>query len=318
MTNKLISVDQDARSRRNFFAKAGAVLAAAGVAPKLMEAQTPINDAAVLNFALRLERLEATFYTVGMSKFAASDFAAANFAKTLTAAQATNAYLYFQTILAHEVSHVAQISAAIVATGGTVAQPDCYGFQIYGGDTKTFATADSFVAVAMLLENTGVTAYDGALATIQSPTILTTAASIATVEARHAAYVNQLNGVIPFPTPYDTPANQTSILAGLSNFIASCTSFPATSVPGPSAIVTPAKTMQLNSSGSTTANGLPIVAWQWEVVLGSLNSSVMNPNSPTPTVTFLGGPGVYTYTLVVTDSAGNQGVNALKVTYTGS
>jgi hypothetical protein len=45
---------------------------------------------------------------------------------------------------------------------------------------------------------------------------------------------------------------------------------------------------------------------------------VMNANSPNPTVTFLGGPGVYTFSLVITDSAGNTGGSVVKVTYTGS
>ena len=314
---KVISVDHHARSRRDFFAKAGAALAIGGIAPTLMEAQTPGNDVAVLNYALRLERLEATFYTVGLAKFAATDFAASNFAKSLTATQVANAYSYFQAIQTHEVSHVAQISAAITAMGGTTVATDCYGFQPGGMDTKTFATADSFIAVAMLLENTGVMAYDGALSTIVSPTVLTTAATIATVEARHASFLNQLNGVIPFPSAYDSPASVATILAAASSFIVSCTSFPDTSVPGPAATTTATKTLQLNAAGSSSPAGLPIVGWEWEVVLGSLNASVMNPNSPTPTVTFLGGPGIYTFTLVVTDAAGNTGVNYLNVTYTG-
>ncbi len=315
--DKVISVDQNARSRRNFFATAGAMLAAAGIAPNTMEAQTAGGDVAVLNYALRLERLEAAFYTVGLSKFAVTDFAASNFAKSLTASQVSNAYLYFQAIQQTELSHVAQITAAITGLGGTPVAVDCYGFQPFGSDTKTFASADSFVAVAMLLENTGVMAYDGALATIQSPTILTTAGTIATVEARHAAYLNQLNGVSPFPSSYDTPASQATILTAASAFITSCTSFPATAVAGPSGTTTASKTLQLNATGSTTATGLTIVAWEWELVLGSPNASVMNPNSPTPTVTFLGGPGIYTFTLVVTDSGGNTGVNSINVTYTG-
>jgi len=205
---KVISVDHNARSRRDFFAKAGAVLAVGGLAPSLIQAQTAGGDVAVLSYALRLERLEATFYTVGLAKFAATDFAASNFAKNFSATQVSNAYSYFQTIQQHETSHVAQITAAITSMGGTLPPADCYGFQSGGGDTKSLATADSFIAVAMLLENTGVMAYDGAISTIQSPTIMTTAATIATVEARHAAFLNQLNGVIPFPNAYDSPAKK--------------------------------------------------------------------------------------------------------------
>jgi hypothetical protein len=316
--NKLISVDNDARSRRNFFAKAGAFIAAAGVAPSLVEAQTFTSDVDILNYALRLERLEAAFYTVGLQKFAAADFAASAFAKNLTAAQVANAYTYFQAIQMHEVSHVNQISAAIMGMGGTLAPPDCYGFQPYGNDNKTFLNADSFIGVAMVLENTGVTAYDGAINLIQSASLRTTAATIATVEARHASYLNFLNGVIPFPAAYDTPATATSILTAAASFLASCSTFPAVAVAGPQNTTTSSKTLQLTSKGSMSAGGtLPIVSYEWEAVLGS-NCTVQNPNSPNPTVTFNGGPGVYTIALLIVDAAGNTGTAQVTVTYTGS
>jgi hypothetical protein len=315
--NRVISVDGNARSRRNFFAQAGALLAAAGVAPNVVNAQSFSSDVDVLNYALRLERLEATFYTLGLAKFGVADFAASNFAKSLTSAQVTAAYGYIQAIQQQEVSHVNQISAAIMGLGGTTAAPDCYGFQPYGGDLKSLATADSFIAVAMLLENTGVMAYDGALSLFQSQTLMTTAATIATVEARHAAYLNQLNGVSPFPAGYDTPATAQGILAAASNYLASCSSFPANAIAGPAGTTTAKNTLQLTAAGSTTAPGLAIVAYTWEVALGSPNASILNPSSATPTVTFLGGPGIYTFSLAVTDSAGNTGVGLLKVTYTG-
>lgn len=316
--DKLISVDNDARSRRNFFAKAGAFIAAAGVAPSLLKAQTFTSDVDILNYALRLERLEAAFYTVGLSKFAATDFAASNFAKSLTAAQAANAYTYFQAIQQHEMTHVSTITTAIMSMGGTPAPVDCYGFQPYGSDNKTFASADSFIAVAMVLENTGVMAYDGAISLVQSASLRTTAATIATVEARHAAYINQLNGMIPFPSAFDTPATATTVLTAATSFLAGCSTFPAVAVAGPQNVTTSSKTLQLNSTGSTSAGGtLPIISYIWETVLGA-NASVQNPNSPTPTVTFLGGPGIYTFSLVVTDAAGNTGSTQLKVIYTGS
>jgi hypothetical protein len=316
--SKIFSVDQDARSRRNFFAKAGAFLVAAGVAPKALEAQTFTSDVDILNYALRLERLEASFYTVGLSKFAATDFANANFAKTLTATQVANAYTYIQTIQQHEMSHVSQITAAIMGMGGTPVATDCYGFQPYGDDNKTFLNADSFMAIAMVLENTGVMAYDGAIGLVQSATLRTTAATIATVEARHAAYLNQLNGVIPFPAAYDTAATATTILTAASAFLAPCTSFPAIAVAGPQNTTTSSKTLQLNSTGSQSAGGTyPIIGYTWETVLGG-NASIQNPNSANPTITFLGGPGTYNVALTIVDASGNTGSTELKIIYTGS
>ena len=53
------------------------------------------------------------------------------------------------------------------------------------------------------LENTGVSAYDGAIAHIQRAALLTAGATIATVGARHASYLNLLNGDVPFPRAFD-------------------------------------------------------------------------------------------------------------------
>jgi hypothetical protein len=63
----------------------------------------------------------------------------------------------------------------------------------------------SAVRTAKLLENTGVRAYDGAIAHIFAAAYLTAGATIATVEARHASYLNLLNRTSPFPTAFDKP-----------------------------------------------------------------------------------------------------------------
>ena len=59
--------------------------------------------------------------------------------------------------------------------------------------------------VTQQLENVGVSAYDGALAFLTSAQLQTTGATIATVEARHASYLNLLNNMIPFPNAFDMP-----------------------------------------------------------------------------------------------------------------
>jgi hypothetical protein len=314
--DKQSTFDARARSRRDFFAKASAFFVAAGVAP-MLEAQTFNSDTDLLNFALRLERLEASFYTQGLAKFAATDIAAAQFAQNFGPKQVANIYSNLQAIQQQEMSHVMQISAAITALGGTAAASDCYGFQPYGGDVKSLKTADSFIAVAMTLENTGVMAYDGAISQIQSATLRTTAATIATVEARHAAYLNELNGVSPFPAAYDTAGTAATILTAAASFLAPCSIFPPTAVAGPKNQTTSSKTFQLDGSASTASNGQPVVSWVWETVLGN-NATVAMATYPKPTVTFLGGPGVYSFTLMVMDANGNQGVDTVKVTYTGS
>ncbi len=60
--------------------------------------------------------------------------------------------------------------------------------------------------------------YDGEIARITTPWPRTTAATIATVEARHAAYLNFVNGDSPFPDAFDEPKSQAEILAAASGF----------------------------------------------------------------------------------------------------
>ena len=86
----------------------------------------------------------------------------------------------FESIRQHENDHV----AALVAALGASARPK-----------PTFqnleqATFQAFVKLAQTLENTGVGAYLGAAPFIDSQAILASAASIMTIEARHAGYIN--------------------------------------------------------------------------------------------------------------------------------
>lgn len=85
------------------------------------------------------------------------------------------------------------------------------------------------VATARLLENTGVAAYLGAAGDISDPAYLAAAASILTIEARHASYLNEINGATGFPAAYDSGLNYAqvySIAAPLivpnSTFLPSC------------------------------------------------------------------------------------------------
>ena len=74
---------------------------------------------------------------------------------------------------------------------------------------------------AMALENTGVSAYDGAGQFIADPELLTAAGSIVAVEARHASYLNLLNGEIPFPAAFETAKSPEEILEIAGPFIVS-------------------------------------------------------------------------------------------------
>lgn len=161
------------------------------------------NDIDVLNYALTLEHLEYAFYRDGLNQFANNgDFPDGVRPRLLD-------------IRDHEKDHVDTIIQVIKDLGGTPVVELCYNFN-YGNSSA------QFLDVAQLLENTGVMAYSGAVATIRSKDILTASATIATIEARHASYLNLINGDNPFPDSFDTPKSKQEILAAAGGFIVAC------------------------------------------------------------------------------------------------
>ncbi|HEX4186345.1 MAG TPA: ferritin-like domain-containing protein [Solirubrobacteraceae bacterium] len=82
--------------------------------------------------------------------------------------------------------------------------------------TFVFPATDesSFLALASVLENTGVGAYNGAAPSLKSKEVLGVAASIAQVEARHAAAIELLLGNSPTPNQgFDRPLSKSQVLA---------------------------------------------------------------------------------------------------------
>jgi len=144
------------------------------------------NDISVLNYALTLEHLEATFYAAFASLYTPSNIQAAGF----DAASANVIAANIQVIAAHEATHVAFLNQTITSFGQTPATPCAYNLTTFGlTQSSTFV---QFLQVAALLENTGVTAYVGAISYIVNSDFTSVAASIATVEGEHAAYVANL------------------------------------------------------------------------------------------------------------------------------
>ena len=166
------------------------------------------KDVEVLNYALTLEHLEYAFYRDGLDEFSERDFAAAGFAAA--------DYGRLVELREHEEAHVKALTDVIRRRGGTPVRAACYDF----GDA--YDAVAKFLATAQLLENTGVAAYDGAIATLRAPDLRLVAATIATVEARHAAYLNLVNGDNPFPAAFDEPMSAALILAAVGGFVAPC------------------------------------------------------------------------------------------------
>ncbi len=200
-------------SRKKFLAGSAALLgggALAAAMPSVAKAHStpePPTDIDILNFALTLEHLEAVFYTQGLRKFDRQDF---RFffgpnrglppKAGLLEVAGLKVHDYFEIIRDHEQTHVDTLISVIKDLGGEPVPEARYNFA-----RTAFTSLKKFIAVAQLLENTGVTAYDGAVAHIEAAQLLTAGATIATVEARHASYLNLLNGDVPFPDTFDKP-----------------------------------------------------------------------------------------------------------------
>jgi rubrerythrin len=162
-----------------------------------------VTDVEILNYALTLEYLEATFYTQGLKEFDKGDFE--KYFKNnkpyrkqgIKDLDGGAVYEEFVRIREHEQTHVKTLKAVL----GNKAVPK----STYNFNKTAFTSVGKFLAVAEFLENTGVSAYDGAIAYIKAAKLQTAGATIATVEARHASYLNLINGDVPFPKPFDKP-----------------------------------------------------------------------------------------------------------------
>src|ERR1700737_112548 len=171
---------------------AGAVYRAGSVAPFVSQAlaQPGGQDAEILNFALPLEYLEADFYTVKARQVGLSGQAKA----------------YAAQFGAEEAEHVTALAATVKQLGGVPAKKPRFSFPA--------TNESSFLALASVLENTGVGAYNGAAPMLRSKQLLTTAGSIAQVEARHAAAIELLLARTPTPNGgFDVPLSKAQVLA---------------------------------------------------------------------------------------------------------
>jgi hypothetical protein len=162
------------------------------------------NNVDVLNYALTLEHLEATFYREGLDRFGNQDY--------LNLGLQTSVRDRVSTIGQDEDAHVQTLTQVITQLGGAPVQAATYDFG--------YSDLAGFLQVAMALENTGVAAYTGAAQyLIDSDELLTAALTIHGVEARHAAYLNILNNTSPFPDAIDQPKTPSEVLAIAGPFI---------------------------------------------------------------------------------------------------
>jgi hypothetical protein len=177
---------------------AGAVYGLGAVTPFVSQAlaQTGAGDVEILNFALTLEYLESDFYNV----------------KGKEVGLQGQAKSYATMFGEQEADHVKAIITTIKSLGGKpVAKP----MFVLPADSQS-----SFVALASVLENTGVSAYNGAAPSIQSKQVLAAAGSIVQIEARHAAAINLLIEKSPTPSGgFDVPLTKAQVLTKVKPLI---------------------------------------------------------------------------------------------------
>jgi len=176
-----------------------------------------VSDVDILNYALVLERLEYEFYRLHLQRYNESRIEGASIFNGFGNEVRSDIYDNLVEIRNHERTHVQTLIKVIKSLGGTPV-----GGSTLGGQTEYdfgVTSVKEFVATAQVLEDTGVMAYDGAIAYIHRPGLQTAGATIATVEARHASYLRLLNGEVPFPKPFDKPKAPRDICEMVDPFI---------------------------------------------------------------------------------------------------
>jgi hypothetical protein len=152
------------------------------------------QDVAILNFLLQLEYLQAAFYAEARDRAALGG----ELARVAT------------TLAAHEHAHVAFLRRTL----GPAARP-----------ARKFdfgnATADGkeFLAAAVTIEEAGIAAYVGQAGNLTKD-LITDAARITGVEARHAAWVRDLARRNPAPRAQDAAKTGQQITQMIGRFLA--------------------------------------------------------------------------------------------------
>jgi hypothetical protein len=167
-------------TRAAFLGKAvvgGAALIGALATPGRADAAAA-SDVAILNYALTLEYLQASFYTE---------------AERLGAIKGKLAPIPRQ-LGSVERAHVTAIKAAL---GRAAVKRPAFDFK---GVTEN---QTRFLKTAVAFEDLGAAAYKAQAARIKSPALLAAAISIHSVEARHAAWMRFLAGSTPAASAFD-------------------------------------------------------------------------------------------------------------------
>ena len=195
----LHAVEVGAMTRASFILRgalaAGAMFGASAATPLVSRALAQGGDVDILNFALTLEYLEADFYKRARELDLSTEVAAlaAEFGE-------------------HESQHVDSLTATVRALGGQPAKSPPFEFSM--------SSQNDFTRLAVMLEDTGVAAYNGAAPRLESKAILAAAGGIVQVEARHAGAVRRMAGMDPAPDAFDAGRSAAQIQRAIKPVIA--------------------------------------------------------------------------------------------------
>jgi rubrerythrin len=155
------------------------------------------DDIAVLQFALTLEYVQSALYRDALKDV--PDLA-------------PDTRRLVSELRDTEIEHVDALRATISEAGGRPNDRPRVDF----GDA--LASEASFLKLANTLEDTGVSAYNGAAPQFENSDFVAAFASLAQVEARHAALVRFARDKPPAPLPLDKASNQQAVRAAYGPF----------------------------------------------------------------------------------------------------
>jgi rubrerythrin len=165
----------------------GAAMLSTLVAPS--EAAAKLGDVRILNFGLRFERLQATFYTQAEELGTIATMAAAK-------------REWARTLGAHERAHVRIIKKVL----GPKAEPRP--FFDFGEDNETDA---AFTRTAVAMEDLTVALLTGIMPQVHDRGLAAALFGLLTVEARHASWARNIVGAVPAAAAFDRPRTLRSV-----------------------------------------------------------------------------------------------------------
>jgi hypothetical protein len=189
----------------------GGAATLAALATRPASAQAAINDVDILNFGLRFERLQATFYTQADEIGTIRRMAKAK-------------QIWARTLGAHERAHVKIIASVLGPKAGPKPSFD------FGRATETDG---DFTRTAVAMEDLTVALLTGVTPRMHDRRLTAALFGLLTVEARHASWARHIVGATPAPAAFDQPRTLHSVrgAVGRTHFIVGAPKMTSSSSP---------------------------------------------------------------------------------------